>query len=211
MIHLDYPQGGHDWIHARLGIPTASQFDRLITPKTGKPSAAADGYLDELLAEWLIGEPLDDELTVWMERGRDLEDSAIRFYEGLHDTDTTECGFCLTDDRRIGASPDRFIGTDGLLEMKTPSAAVHVGYIRQLRHPKPNKYYAQIQGQLWVCEREWVDFMSYNSVIQPVVVRYVRDEEFLKILAPIVTDFCDQLDEERENLRVQGYEPAKAA
>lgn len=210
MIHLDYPQGGRDWIYARLGRPTASQFGRLIT-KTGKPSAAADGYVDQLLAEYLIGEPLDDELTQYMERGRDMEDSAVRFYEGIRDLDTTVCGFCLTDDRRAGASPDRFVGDDGLLELKVPSASVHVGYIRQLRNPKPNKYYAQIQGQLWVTSRRWIDFMSFHPTIRPVVVRYERDEAFLKTLGEIVTDFCDWLDEERSNLTAQGYEPQREA
>ena len=32
------------WREARLGIPTASAFKRILTP-TGKGSSAADGYL----------------------------------------------------------------------------------------------------------------------------------------------------------------------
>ena len=39
MIHLAYPQGTPAWHEARLGIPTSSNFHRIITPKTRKPSA----------------------------------------------------------------------------------------------------------------------------------------------------------------------------
>lgn len=207
MIHLELAQGSPEWINARLGIPTASNFDRLVTPKTMKPSAAADGYLNELLAEWLIGETLDPSVTQFMERGNQMEADAVRFYEALREVDCEVCGFCLTDDRRAGASPDRFIGDDGLLELKVPAAATHVGYIRALREPKPTRYYAQIQGQLLITGRQWVDFMSYHPTIRPVVVRYERDEAFIGQLQGVLTDFCDGLDVERSALLAQGYEP----
>lgn len=211
MIHVNVPQGGAAWIQARLGLPTASCFDRLITPKTMKPSASTEPYLDQLLAEWLIGEPLDPDLLGFMERGRELEDDAVRFYEGLRDVETTACGFCLTDDRRAGASPDRLVGEDGGLELKCPGAAAHVGFIRHLREPKPTKYYAQIQGGLWVTGRQWWDFMSYHPTIPPVVVRYPRDEAFIATLAAIVAAFCDKLDAERAEFLAAGYAPALEA
>ena len=58
MIALDLQQGSAEWVKARLGIPTASQFSRIIT-STGKLSGQADGYMHELLAESLLGEPAD--------------------------------------------------------------------------------------------------------------------------------------------------------
>ena len=207
MIYLDLVQGSPEWLRARLGIPTASNFHRLLTPKTMKPSAAADQYADELLAEWLIGENLDAAISQFMERGAVLEQDAVHFYEALRDTDTTECGFCLTDDRRCGASPDRFIGDDGLLELKCPAPATHVGYIRALREPKPTKYYTQTQGQLYVSGRQWVDFMSYHPSIRPVVVRYERDEPFIASLHDVLGEFCDRLAVERQAFIAAGYEP----
>jgi YqaJ-like viral recombinase domain len=211
MIHLDVLQGSPEWLHARLGIPTASAFDRLITPKTGKPSAAADGYMNELLAEWLIGQPLELDDTGFIGRGSALESEAVNFYEALRDVDVATCGFCLMDDRRAGASPDRLIGEDGLLELKCPAPATHVGYVRALREPKPMKYYAQIQGQLLVTGRVWVDFMSYHPMIRPVVVRFARDEAFLATLQGVLTDFCDGLEVEKAALIAAGYEPALEA
>ena len=39
MIEIDVKQGTLEWLRARVGVATASQFKRLIT-KTGKPSAS---------------------------------------------------------------------------------------------------------------------------------------------------------------------------
>ena len=52
-------QGSAEWALSRLGIPTASCYDRLLTPKTRKPSASRHAYRAELMAEWLMGQPLD--------------------------------------------------------------------------------------------------------------------------------------------------------
>ena len=54
MIISPYEQGTEEWLAARLGKPSASMFSKLIT-MTGKPSASADGYINQLLAERLTG------------------------------------------------------------------------------------------------------------------------------------------------------------
>ena len=55
----DVEQGSQSWIELRLGIPTASQFSRIVTPG-GKSSSSRDAYMGELLAEWVLGEPYSD-------------------------------------------------------------------------------------------------------------------------------------------------------
>ena len=85
------------WVKARLGVVTASQFHRLMTPKTRKPSKAATDYLNELIAEWMLGEPLDGASTGMMERGRDMEEEAIEWYAFVRDVDP----------QRVGAVPPR--------------------------------------------------------------------------------------------------------
>ena len=105
---------------ARLGIPTASEFKRILTPN-GKLSASRDGYLSELLAEWALGEPSSDFMgTDWTERAQILEPQARAAYGLLRDADVTECGLCFLDDSKmVGASPDGLVGDAGLLELKT--------------------------------------------------------------------------------------------
>ena len=184
---IECVQGSDQWHMARLGLPTASEFGRLVTP-TGKPSAQADAYLHRLVAERLIGMPVDNDTdSPWMTRGSAMEAEAVAFYELQRGEDTRAVGFVTTDDGLAGASPDRLVGDDGLLEIKCPSAAVHVGYLLEV---EPRKYWPQLQGQLWVTGRAWVDFLSYCPGLPPALVRYARDEEFIAKLAEAVPAFA---------------------
>lgn len=196
MIILDLEQGSPEWGAARLGIPTASQFSRLLTP-TGKPSTSANGYMDELLAERLLGASLDQVTTDWMRRGRELEASAVRYYELQRDCDTKAIGFVLRDDGKCGCSPDRLVGEDGLLEIKCPGAKTHVTY---LRGDVSAAHKPQTQGQLWICEREWCDVLSYHPEMPPALVRVDRDEAYIKALATVVAQFAARLDAESTKL-----------
>lgn len=185
-----------DWFQARVGVATASQFHRLIT-KTGKPSSSAQGYLHELIAERYIGAELDGATTNWMERGQQLEDAAVAWYELITDAQTTEVGLCFRDDKRVGCSPDRLIGEDGGLEIKVPKPAVHIGYL--IGDPAV-EYKAQVQGCLWVCEREWWDLVSFNPVLPSAKVRCYRDEPYIATLSVIVEGFLGQLEIAKEKM-----------
>lgn len=197
MIRMDMPQGSPEWFAAHMGIPTASQFGRILTA-TGKPSSQADGYLHWLVAERLLGQNIADPgSTPWMERGTELERQAVAYYELQTDVTTETVGFCLTDDRRIGCSPDRFVGTAGGLEIKCPSAAVHVGY---LLDELPLKFKPQVQGCMMVTGRKWWDLLSFNPLLPPALVRIPRDEEYIEGLSKILPVFCAKVDEATERL-----------
>lgn len=185
-IILDVEQGTTEWATARLGMPTASQFDRILTPKTMKLSASAEKYGYELLFEQLTGEPVDNATSGFMQRGSLQEQKAAAYYELQQDVETTPVGFILRDDRRVGASPDRLVGTDGLLEIKSPSGPNHIGY---LLDDEGIGYKCQVQGQLWIAEREWADTLSHNPFMPPALVRQHRDEKFIGALAKAVDDF----------------------
>lgn len=198
MIHLDhFEQGSGEWLKARVGIPTASQFERILTPG-GKPSSQADKYMHQLIAEQLLGVPMDDASSGYMLRGSTLERRAVSFYELQKEVDTEPIGFLLRDDKRVGASPDRFVGKDGLLEIKCPSAGVHIGY---LLDKDGIGYKVQVQGQLWIAEREWSDTLSYHPELPPALVRQVRDEKFIALLAAAVEQFLNAMDEAKVKLQ----------
>lgn len=203
MILLDVKQGSLEWQMARLGIPTASQFHRIVTPKTMKLSSAVEGYAHELLAEEMLGHPIDDDATQFMMRGTELEAQAMQFYEFTRDVKTAAVGLVLRDDAQVGCSPDRLVGEDGGLELKCPSAAVHVSYM--LKASDADKYNAQIQGALWLTGREWWDWLSYNPELPSVLVRFYRDEKFIATLATAVDQFIEYLDECRRKLTKAGF------
>ena len=184
-------QGTPEWLAVRLGIPTASDFDKIIT-STGKASTQTTAYAHKLLAEILTGHPVETfEKTEWMERGQALEESAVQFYELKTDIETVKIGFVTDDRRTMGCSPDRLVGNDGLLEIKCPAPHTHVGYL--LNNKVDRKYWPQVQGQLLVTGRKWVDWMSYHSEMQPVIIRVERDEEFLKAMNASIQQFNAEL------------------
>lgn len=190
---VNVKQGSDEWREARLGIPTASCFDKIITPKKAELSSQSDGYMHRLIAEWFFGDVADDaEASQFMERGKELEPEAANWYALAYGVDPIEVGLCLTDDGRAGASPDRLIQPNAGLEIKCPSAPVHVGY---LLNGVDGEYKTQVQGQMWVCELEWVDRVFYHPVLERIVVRTERDDGYIKKLAAAVTAFCDRLDE----------------
>lgn len=201
MIVLNVEQGSEEWLAARLGVPTASQFSRIISNKTAKLSTQADGYAHQLIAEQLLGIPMDNASSGFMQRGSEMEKTAISFYEMQRECDTEKVGFILRDDRRVGCSPDRLVGTDGLLEIKCPSAPVHIGY---LLDETGIGYRAQVQGQLWLTGREWVDTLSYHPDMPSALVRQVRDAEYIAALAKAVDQFISFIDESKEKLRRLG-------
>jgi hypothetical protein len=201
MRRYDMPQLSQEWYDIRLGIPTASQFHRIITPRTMKPSASATGYMHELLAETMIRHPVNADASAFMERGVEMEESAVEWYEFQRDVETETVGFVMRDDRQVGCSPDRLVGDDGVLEVKVPSAHVHVSYLLG----GTDAYKTQIQGGLWVAEREWTDFLSYNPEMPQALVRVERDEVFISALAEAVGAFVERLKEAREKMRKLGY------
>ena len=110
MIRLDMPQGSLAWMEARLGIPTASNFDKLITPG-GKPSSSAEKYAWKCVAEQILNHPIQEkeEASGFMERGTIMQKNARAFYELQRDVETEEVGFMLRDNRRAGCSPDLLV------------------------------------------------------------------------------------------------------
>lgn len=205
MIHLnEFDQGSTAWLMARLGIPTASCFDKIITPKTMKLSEQAVKYAWLLLAEQHTGAPMEDATAGFMARGEVMERKAVEYYELQRNVDTEAVGFILRDDRRAGCSPDRLVGENGLLEIKVPSAPVHISY---LLDDEGIGYRAQVQGQLWIAERDWVDTLSYHPTMPEALVRIHRDEEFIPKLAAAVGQFLEMMDDMKEKLSKRGMFP----
>lgn len=200
MIELKLKQGSEEWHKARLGIPTSSQFHRIIT-KGGAPSKS--NYAHELIAEKLLGYPVTEFVSDWMQRGQDLEDRAVAFYELQRDRDTSTAGFCLTDDRKAGASPDRFVGDLGLLEIKCPSPIVHVGNMLNLT----DGHKQQTQAQLMVTGREWVDLLSYHPDLPPALVRVNRNEIYIEAMKKHLAAFLTGLEEMFEKVNKDGGVP----
>ena len=198
MIIHNCEQGTPEWIKLRLGIPTASMFSKILTAKTAKLSEQSDAYLHLLLAEWISGQPVEDFENDWTRHGHEYEAEARAAYEVYANAEVTQVGFITTDDGLVGASPDGLVCDAGAVELKCPKANNHVGYM--LSKSMEDKYRPQLQGQLWVCQREYVDIQSYCPGYPTVVFRVERDEEYIGKLEKAIGEFVERMMEAREKL-----------
>ena len=199
---LDCEQGSAEWFRGRLGIPTASGFDKIIS-STGKASTQANGYMHKLLAEWLTGKSEDGYTNDSMERGKELEAAAREFYAFTHDVEVQQVGLVYRDENKLVAcSPDGLTEPAGL-EIKCPLAHTHVSYL--LANKVPSKYIPQIQGSMWVTGRQYWDFMSHHPDMHPLIIRVARDEKYINTLADLVGRFIKTMLEKRSILEEQKH------
>ena len=189
---IDCEQGSPEWFKARLGIPTASEFDTVMR-KGGKgpggTSKERRTYMLKLIGERMTGEPAENYSNAHMERGRVMEAEARKTYAFINDVEPIPVGFIRNGDK--GASPDSLIDEGGLLEVKTKLPHLQLEVL--LAGVLPPEHKPQVQGQLWVAEREWCDFVSYWPKLPPFIHRVYRDEAYITELANGVAQFMDEL------------------
>jgi hypothetical protein len=110
----------------------------------------------------------------------------------------------------IGGTPDGLVGLDGIIEIKCPHNPVHHlrNYLEAAQYY--DTYKAQCQGYLWITDRKWVDFVSFDprwpESKQLAVHRFMRDEAYIEMLAnrvvrfeKIVTDTVQQIEDYQFN------------
>jgi hypothetical protein len=189
---FDCAQGTPEWYAARAGIPTASEFDTVLAKgKGGGESKTRRTYMLKLIGERLTKEPMWSYSNEHMERGKEMEAEARNLYSMVSDLEPVQIGFMRRGD--AGASPDSLIGNDGLLEIKTKLAHLQLDVL--LTDEFPSEHRAQCQGQLWIAEREWVDFVSYWPGLPLFAKRVFRDEPYIARLAEAVRAFNEEMQE----------------
>lgn len=186
---LDVVQNSPEWFAARCGIPSASNFDKIICIN-GKQSKQRTKYLYQLAGERIAGKSEETYQNGVMLRGIEMEVEARQLYELITGQGVEQVGFCLAEG--YGASPDGLVADKGALEIKCPIISTHVGYL--LDNKLPSDYFQQTQGQLLVTGREWVDFMSYYPGLKPLIIRVTRNGIFLRQLEAELKLFCTELD-----------------
>lgn len=180
-------QGSPEWCALRLGIPTASNFAAVMAKGEGKTRRS---YLMKLLGERLTGEPAENFTNGHMDRGKVMEAEARDLYAFMTDAELERVGFIRHGD--AGCSPDSLIGAGGMLEIKTKLPHLLLDVIEADKLPP--EHAAQVQGQLWVANREWCDFVAYWPRLPLFVKRVIRDEEYIAKLSVEVDRFLADLD-----------------
>ena len=171
-VYPDMIQGDDEWIAARCGLLTASEMHNLVTPATLKIAAndKVRAHVYEIAAQRLTRHVEPHYISDDMLRGQEDELYAVMAYEGAFGL-TDACGLMVRDfgDVRIGYSPDRVVGQNGLLECKSRRQRFQVQTIAA--GVVPPEHVIQCQTGLLVSGREWIDFVSYSNGMPLAVIR----------------------------------------
>ncbi len=198
MIIEEFEQYSEEWWSARAGIPTASCFGKIITPKTMKPSAQAEKYLYTLAGERITGTKTDTYQSAAMERGLVVEEEARDLFQMIMDVEVKQVGLIYPDERKLySCSPDGLFKIG--LEIKCPIISTHVSYL--LAGAIPTDYIPQVQGSMLITGFSHWWFMSYYPLLPPLILKVPRDDKFCAALYVELQDFCERLDEIEAELR----------
>lgn len=193
------------WLRRRAGRLTASRMrDAMDFKKGGAPTEKRSKLMRELLAERLTQDSIRHFTTDAMLWGLEKEAEAKAAYEAhtgvfidspmLYDPD----GFF--DHQRIdalGASPDGFIGRDGLIETKCPTTPTFTDWV--LAGVVPDEHKPQMIIQLACTGRKWCEFVAYDPRIRVgsklFVRRFVPTDDEIKTVEAAAEQFLSELDD----------------
>ena len=177
-------QRSDEWYALRLGVPTASEYDKAVTPKKGELSTQSTKFAGKLAYEIFTGETCGDFFqSEWMERGKELEDEARAQYGLVYDVDVREVGF-ITDDKGRGCSPDGLIGDDGMIVIKCLKPDGYMAALLKWEQDRQidDKYIPQVMGQMLVAGRAWCDLVFYCPKCPLVAAKIEPNEKYMATL-----------------------------
>lgn len=171
----NFEQKSEEWYNYRLGKFGASDAQAIANNGKGLETLCF-----EKASERLTKTPAKEAYTNdHMERGNELEELARNSVELEYGKPIQQVGLIEMNENVI-CSPDGLVDDDGLIEIKCPSNRVFMEYLYSKKVDP--KYYYQMQMQLLVSERKWVDYCVYNaSFPNPLIIkRIVRDEDVIE-------------------------------
>lgn len=174
-------QRSNSWFNYRRGKVGASDAGALLNLNPFKNSydvwlSKQDGYKEED--------------NVWMQRGRDLEPTALRLFEA-------ETGFLMSpkvleskEEKWMIASLDGYeIDGKCAVEIKCGGKKLHLNSI----HGEIPKYYlAQMQHQMYVAELDEIYYCSYHPdhLVKQLYIELIkRDDDFISDMVEKESDF----------------------
>lgn len=198
IYRYDIIQRTPEWIEIKRGKMSASNAETIIANGKG-----LETYIYNLMAEYYSSAEKENYINADMQRGIDLEPEArleFEFYTGL---DVQEVGF-IEYNEFIGVSPDGLIGDGGLIEIKCPNDSIYFKLLLS-NNIKP-EYIAQMQMQLYVTDRQYCYFVSYNPNFEKslYIKKINRDKEMIEKLKKGLERGIELIKEIKENFRKVG-------
>lgn len=204
-------QGTPEWHAMRCGKVTASRVADVTAKTKSGISAMRATYMGQLIAERLTGVVADSYTSDAMKWGTDTEEEARNAYAFYYGAKLAPVAFVEHPTIAMsGASPDRYVGDDGLIEVKCPNTATHIETL--LGKAAPGKYIKQMQWQMACTGRAWCDFVSFDprmpEHLKLFVRRVPRDPIVISELEAEVRQFIRDMDAKLSELNALATEAA---
>lgn len=199
MALIEVQQGSAEWLTMRCGAVTASRMaDVLAKLKKGGDSQARKNYKAELVCERLTNRAYEHYVTPAMEWGIENEKLAKAAYEAETGVEVRPGGLAVHPSIKwLMASPDGYIGEDGLVECKCPTTATHVEWIAA--GVVPAEYHPQMLCQMACSEKQFVDFISFDPrlpyALQLFIRRMERDDARIAEMEAEVEKFIGEIED----------------
>lgn len=210
-MFIDVIQNTEKWENLRVGKVTSSNFAKIMANDGKAFGNPAIEYAQKIALEVQTGtkDVTESFKNSYMERGNELEPIAIMKYEEQNFIEVNNGGFYILESTinnliQIGDSPDGNIGEKGSCEVKTVIPNTQWKRIKSKKFDSAYKW--QIQGHIWVGQKEWCDFISYCPEMvenkQLFIQRIYRDEEMIKSMEKrIAKDFIEEIHKNIEILK----------
>lgn len=186
-------------LNKRIGKLTASRMiDVLSVKKDGKPTAAYEKLLEDLVAERVTDVATPHYVTPAMQWGLDNEDWAKAEYEKASGNVLIPCG--TLDHFEIdglACTPDGLVDPDGVVEFKCPTTPTYMRWV--LAGEVPEEHKPQMAVQLLCTGRKFADFVAFDPRVKKgpriFIRRWDPEPEYLEFVQDAAIKFLDKLEE----------------
>ncbi|XP_010511714.1 PREDICTED: uncharacterized protein LOC104787780 isoform X1 [Camelina sativa] len=208
----DIPQKSEEWFALRKDKLTTSTFSTALGFWKGTRRA-------ELWREKVYDSDsrvVEESARFAMNWGVQMEPAAIERYKRIMGCDVGSMGFAIHSNEQfhwLGASPDGILDCFGILEVKCPYNKGKTETVLPWKKV-PYYYMPQLQGQMEIMDREWVNLYCWTRN-GSTVFRVMRDRSYWGIIHDVLREFWwDNVLPAREALllgkddeEVKKYEP----
>lgn len=174
------------WVAARRGCLTASRMAEVVVRKavrikkngepykdSGEYTAKRMAYARDIVAERVAGFAKNHFVSDAMQWGIDQEPNAAEAYEAETGVICGPAGYYLHDTiEHFGATPDRLVGRDGLVQFKCPETHNYIKWV--LEDEVPEQHKPQMLVELAVMRRKWNDFVAFDPRVQSGPQIFIR-------------------------------------
>ena len=208
MIFHSIEQNSKEWDEIRVGKVTTSKFGVFMANYGKAFGEPAKKYAHKLAMEQVTKERYDEERysNDFMDAGHEWEPIANNAYQEETFHEVTNGGFCESEKyKNVGGSPDGHVkGFKAGIEIKSVIQWTQRTTIKRGSFDPSYKW--QMLGNIWLCDWDWCDFISYGykstENTKLFIDRLTKEDhqEDIEKIEPRLEQFLELIEQEKKYL-----------